>query len=377
MCSFKKKQKNYTFMKNHLSLSLVILSTMFLSCENDNTIIEEQDSKSLIETTTVSRTQNETPLPNRFQYFYPGRNTNKKKSKLYSSHSSSGTAGWTGDFTISNGTKTATKVGTAQLGSRIFLAHRGRTSNKLYCATSTNGSSFGRNYRISNSESKGYPELVEFNGKIWVYHRGVSSSRIYASSTSNGINWTNSRNISVSTGYNNYSLIAEDNPDYDPERPISSSNKKHLRLHLFTEGSYVYHYSSTDGINFSSRQTIPGTYRHSDGIYSVTSAKLGSRYFIAFSDDIDNSGDLSQVRIFSTENFTNFSGVTTISVNGGRVFTDTDLSMASSGNRLVLAYKEARGERIYTSTSTDGINWSGNRPAKGSTKSGVELIYTK
>ena len=393
--------------KVKVSFLVVLLSLAIVSCQDEMEITKLQDESGLSpclgdedgnpcdtdlpigggDGGTGSNTGNSDTILTRFQYFYPGRNTSKSSSKLYSSYSNQGTGFWTGEFTVANGTKTETKVGAIQVGSKVFLVHRGRTSDKLYCAISTNGVDFSTNYTISNAETKGYPALVEFNGEVWVFHRGKNSSRIFASSTQNGINWTNSTSISVEAEYDNYTVIAKNNPAFNPDLPISSSNRKHLSLHLFAEGANVYHYSSEDGINFSNRQIIPSTAEGEDGIRGITSTKIeredvngGTKYvyYVAYTDDrVDNIQDIAQIRIFSTEDFNLYSAVSIISVDGGNIFTDTDPSLATDGSKLVLVYKEARGERIYYSYSYDGLNWSGNRPAKGSTKSGVELLYTQ
>ncbi len=341
------------FMKNLHYILLGLFAMLLISCETEESLGVEQDSSRNKELNGVSSKATNTALPNRFQYFHKGLNSNR----VYSSYSSTGIGSWLGNF-FQRG-KTRTGIAATQFGNRIFIAHKGETKDNVFYSYSFDGRNFLGNLKLpTGAETRSTPELVSFNNKLFLYHKGRNTNKLFYNYTIDGINWIGNKVISDGRVKNIFHFNSFDN-----------------KIYFFDAiGNRVLFSTSTDGINFIER----GSISFDRFVSSISTAKLGNTVHILVANPLQTTNGVEySLETVSTQDFITFSQPRTIFINGRPIKTDKNPTIASDGTKLVIAYEESDGTKIRSIYSTNGRQWIGGNIAKGKTNTGVKIIYTK
>jgi len=319
-------------------------------------------------TTGGSGTNTSQNLSNRFQYFHRGRSSNS----IFSSFSSTGSGGWSTSRNVGIGEISEGAISATQFGNRLVVAHRGNNSStKIFYATSNNGNNFGNSREVNNgARTDGDVEIVGLNNQAFIYHRGRDGSnqnRVFYSVSSNLINWGGNQRINNGgIRFNNFDVI---------------ENRGTIFL-LGVSGGRLSIQSSIDGINF---RNINSNAISSGGVSSISVTKIRDTFYLLLGRGA-NTGQIELSIAESSDNFRTVSTPRPIRVNGSVARTDkingsenNTASIAASDNRLVVAFEENFGRRIFFAYSDNrGISWAGNRAATGETRSSsVDIIYTR
>ncbi|KAF7931996.1 uncharacterized protein EAE97_009017 [Botrytis byssoidea] len=107
---------------------------------------------------------------------------------------------WSSPIPISNGTiKSASRPAVATFNDRLYCLYRHHPSNKLYCISTSNGSSWtspadaGGNGALTNDG----PALCGYQGRLVSVHRGTDN-HVHWNQSTNGTTWSNTLRISSS-----------------------------------------------------------------------------------------------------------------------------------------------------------------------------------
>lgn len=347
----------------HFNYKLVaivfLISTFLFSCQSDPEEIQEE----VVSLDLVANTTRNTSLPNRFQYFHRGNS----RDNIYTSHSTSGIGSWSSNTRLNGLGLTRSTVKATQFGSNVAVAYVGRSNtNKIYYGLSSDGSSFGPERIVPGAQTSGTFSMIEFDNDLFVYHRGKTSgnSRMFYS-VLNGVtdSWSQNRELTNSPIYNDFDFIVRNN----------------LLYMIVFNSSQIIVKTSSNGTNFNNLNAQFFQLPQGVGIpisVSITQKPYMNVGSIDYHIVLGTSS--GHVLTTSTTDFINFSPLTKIRINNSDVKSANDVSIASNGSRLVIAYQAESGNSIRYAYSNDGSNWIGNINARGGTsRSGVDIIYTE
>ncbi len=335
------------------------MSAFTFSCQSDL----EETQEEIVSADLVTNTTRNTNLEDRFQYFHRGNS----RDNIYTSHSESGIGSWSSNTRINGLGLTKSTVKATQFGSEIAVAYVGRrNTKKIYYGLSSDGDSFGPERVVPGAQTSGTFSMIEFDDDLFVYHRGRTSgnSRMFYSALDGANNtWSQNSELANSPIYNDFDFVVANG----------------LLFMVVINSSRIIVKTSTNGVNFNNLTSQ--LFQLPTGTGFPTSLSITQNPYT-------NSGTIDyhvvigtstgHVLTTVTSNFTTFSPVTKIRINNSDVKSAHDVSIASNGSRLVIAYEKESGNSIRYAYSNDGNNWIGNINARGGTsRSGVDIIYTE
>ncbi|WP_299679559.1 hypothetical protein [uncultured Dokdonia sp.] len=359
---------------NFRYVAFSICSMLFLfSCQNDL----EESQEEITSSNLVANTTRNTILPDRFQYFHRGRT----RDNIYTSHSTTGTSGWSSSTRLNDLGLTKSTVKSAQFFERVAVAYVGRrNTKKIYYGISLDGNRFGPERVVPGAQTNGTFSMLGFDGNLYVYHRGKTSgnSRMFYS-VLNGttFNWSPNRELANSPTYNDFDFIAVDDIFGNQRVYMVAVNNNQLIVKASGNGVNFVDYS-TQNIQLPAGTGVPRSISITQNPIDQSGFK---HYQIVIRTSTNHIVTTAATIISSTTlNLSNFGTFRKVRVNNIDVKTDNNVSIASNGsNRLVIAYEAESGNNVrYAYSDNFGLNWSGNLNASGSTSaSGVDILYLK
>ncbi|HND20675.1 MAG TPA: hypothetical protein PLB18_14985, partial [Acidobacteriota bacterium] len=79
-------------------------------------------------------------------------------------------------------------------GRQLYLAYKGRSSNKIFYRTSVSGFEWSRELEVKNAQSNDSPSLAVYRGEVYLAYKGVNSPSIYIRKF-DGRNWSGEEKV--------------------------------------------------------------------------------------------------------------------------------------------------------------------------------------
>ncbi|MEO1021516.1 MAG: hypothetical protein AAFW89_03160 [Bacteroidota bacterium] len=339
-------------------------------------------------------------LPDRFQYVNRG-NTFKN---IYTSHSSTGTGGWSVNANFSgsaSGAKSNNGPAIIEFNNKLYTYYRGASGKDIFYAHTSNGSTWSGNGHIGNNAKSNFsPVAIVHNNEIYVYYVEENGNIPRVSKSSNGTTYTLNTRLRDQFG-NNLTCCGES----DEAIGAASFNNQ---IYFFYRNGYlssnpgeIYYRTSTDGINFSSQVTVAGNWPHTKPSASsgIATTVHNGKLYIAFAemyepDTAPNFGPFSNRLVVlrtGTNNTFQWGSGTGGDIDITPFVTNETPGIASDGNRLVVVYKNLNedirsyyySDQNFPGSTANGFSTLGGLSrrsqgalASGKTEGGIGLVYS-
>ena len=255
------------------------------------------------------------------------------------------------------------QIAAASVNGRLYQSHRG-FDNSIYTRSSTDGVNW-TGWQQSGGGTPSAPSLAALNGRLYQSHRGFNNN-IYTRSSTDGVNWTNwtwAESIIPLGGNvvleNQYGATTKSAP------ALVAFQGKLYQSYQGTDDR-IYLSTSTDGFTWTRSKSANDYTRMNTTTYSApTLAVYNGKIYESY------RGTDNKIYTASSSDGVNWSGWTQ---QDGITPSAPTLSSIEYGSNRGL-YQSHRGfdNKIYTRKSQNGINWTNWTESGGQTPTAPSL----